>query len=150
MLAKNGATTLIAKDIAQSGGVENDFLAIVDARVGTCAKDAGDAAFIATKGATSTKQIAMGLDGMSCGEHLADETLHTARYLRTNTTAIKIYSFYLSIAQLGQQLVVENGKYLVVGHMKRIETHSVDLYLRSFATWLEAYPIRLCATTISY
>jgi hypothetical protein len=46
--------------------------------------------------------------------------------------------------------VVENGKYLVVGHMKRIETHSVDLYLRSFATWLEAYPIRLCATTISY
>jgi hypothetical protein len=150
MLAKNGATTLIAKDIAQSGGVENDFLAIVDARVGTCAKDAGDAAFIATKGTTSSQQIAMGLDGMNCGEHLADETLHTALYLRTNTTAIKIYSLNLCTTQLGKQVVNEHGEYLIIGHMKRIETHSVDLYLRGFATWLEAYPIRLCATTISY
>ena len=150
MLAKNGTTTLIAKDITQGGSVVNNLLTIVNTRVCARSKDAGYAALTTTKGATSTKQIAMGLDGMSCGEHLADEALHTALYLRTNTTAIKIYRIYLGIAQLGQQLVVENGKYLVVGHMKRIETHSVDLYLRGFATWLEAYPIRLCATTISY
>ena len=128
----------------------NYLLTIVNTRVCARSKDAGYAAFIATKGATGTKQIAMGLDGVSCREHLAKKTLHTALYLRTNTTAIKIYSFYLGIAQLGEQVVIENGEYLVVGHMKRIETHSVDLYLRGFATWLEAYPIRLCATTISY
>jgi hypothetical protein len=92
----------------------------------------------------------MGLDGMSCGEHLADETLHTALNLWTNATAIKIYSLNLCTTQLGKQVVNEHGEYLIIGHMKRIETHSVDLYLRGFATWLEAYPIRLCATTISY
>lgn len=150
MLAKNGATTLVAKDIAQGGGVVNNLLTIVNTRVCARSKDAGYAALVTTKGATSTKQIAMSLDGVSCWEHLAKKTLHTALYLRTNTTAIKIYSLNLGIAQLGQQLVVENGEYLVVGHMKRIETHSVDLYLRGFAIWLEAYPIRLCATTISY
>ena len=150
MLAKNGTTALIAKDISQSGSVVNNLLAIVNTRVCTRSKDAGYAALTTTKGATSTKQIAMHLDAMSGAQPPAHEALHTTLYLRTNTTAIKIYSFYLSIAQLGQQLVVENGKYLVVGHMKRIETHSVDLYLRGFATWLEAYPIRLCATTISY
>ena len=150
MLAKNGTTALIAKDISQSGGVENDFLAIVDARVGTCAKDAGDAAFIATEGTTSSQQIAMRLDGMGSREHLLDYTHHAPLNLWTNATAIKIYSFYLSIAQLGEQVVNEHGEYLIIRRMKRIETHSVDLYLRSFATWLEAYPIRLCATTISY
>ena len=150
MLAKNGTTTLIAKDIAQSGGVENDILAIVDTRVGTCSKNAGDAAFIAAKGTTSSKQIAMRLDGMGSREHLLDQPHHAPLYLWTNATAIKIDSLNLGAAQLGKQVVIEHGEYLIVGHMKMIETHCVDLCLRGIATGLEAHPICFCATTISY
>ena len=72
MFAKNGATTLIAKDIAQSGGVVNNLLTIVNTRVCARSKDAGYAALTTTKGATSSKQIAMRLDGMGSREHLLD------------------------------------------------------------------------------
>ena len=150
MLAQNGTTALIAQDIAQSGGVVNNGSAIVDTRIGTRAKDAGDALMVTTEGATSTQQIAMSLDSLRTGEHLAQQTCHAVLDLRTNTTAIEINGIYLGTAQLGQQFVLEHRAYLIIGHMKGVEPHRVDLYLWSIATGLEAYPIGFCATTISY
>ena len=92
----------------------------------------------------------MGLDHLSSREGLLNEPLHTRLDLRANTTAIEIDGIDLGAAQLGQQLVLKHGAYLIIGYMERVETHRVDLYLWSIATGLEAYPIGFCATTISY
>ena len=150
MLAKNGATALVAQNIAKGGGVVKNLSAIVDTRIGTRAKDAGDALAMTTKGATGSQQIAMGLDRLSAGEGLFNQPLDAAFDLGAHATAIEINGIDGSIAQLGQKIVLEHGTYLIIGHMKRVETHRVDLYLRGIATGLEAYPIGFCATTISY
>ena len=92
----------------------------------------------------------MSLDVLSARKCLFYQSLHTLLDLRANATSIKIYSIDLSTTQLGQQFVLEHGADFIIGHMERIEPHSVDLYLRSIATRLEAYPISLCTTTISY
>ena len=92
----------------------------------------------------------MGLDHLSCREGLLNEPLHARLDLRANATAIEIDGIDLSATQLGQKLVLEHGANLIIGYMEGIETHRVDLYLRGIATWLEAYPIGFCATTISY
>ena len=149
MLAKHSSTTLIAKDITKRRGVMNHFYTIVDTGVCTRTKYTGYTPRMATQSTAGGKQIAMSLDGLSCGKRLAQQTLHTLLYLRAHTTAIKIDSTNLYTTQLGEQIVTENTTNLIIGYMKRIETHSMDLYA-GVAIVRKANPISLGTTTISY
>ena len=88
--AQHCPTPLVADDITQGGRVLNDLLTIIEARIGSCAQDAGNTRPTATEGTCGTQHIAVGLDADGLGQSLAQLGSHRRLLLRTHTTTIKI------------------------------------------------------------
>ena len=122
MAAQYGSAALIAQDVAQRRRVLHYLTAVVEARVGSRAYDAGNALGAPADGSCSPKEVAVSLD-CGLGKHLLQQTGHERLEFGPYAAAVEMEPGNGSreARQLRQQFYAEDGQNVVLRLVKWID-----------------------------
>ena len=146
--AQHRPAALVAEDVAQRRRVELYGRAVVQARVRPRAQYAGYALLRAAYGPGRPEQIAVRLYGRGMRESPAEGLNHHRGHLMAAPAAIEEHGPRLVVAQLRQQLTVDNAIYHASVLMERV--YALRGRAPHHVAAIGKPPVGLCASAVCY